>query len=375
MYICIYMRIKAITIPALLVTAVVFCSFTRKFGDPELNQRFNRIAPYRQHPDTAVIRVIGDVMLHSAQIGCDYSTFLSGIEDDLKSADIAIANMEFSLGGAPYTGYPAFSAPDTYAEYAANTGIDIFLTANNHILDRGKKGLERTLSIYDGMSGIDYAGTGTSDENFAEHNPLYIRAKGIKIALVNATYGTNAGITPGYPEINCLTSMDAIGSQVREAKRNGAEYVIAFPHWGYEYKTRHNKFQQNQAQQMASSGADMIIGAHPHVVQDTGSVRTPEKTVPVFYSLGNAVSNMSAANTQVELMVTVRIVAHLDGSTEMLPPTYDWLWCSLPGRLCSGYKTIKIEDYVGRKEEWIIKDDYDKMIASWIRVKNETGLN
>ena len=77
--------------------------------------------------DTIVLRFIGDVMLHQAQIdnaakagrGFDFSDYFSGLEDDLKEADLSVANMEFTLAGEPYTGYPSFSAPDEYAEYLA----------------------------------------------------------------------------------------------------------------------------------------------------------------------------------------------------------------------------------------------------------------
>ena len=81
----------------------------------------------------------------------DFSECFPKVEHLIKEADITVANMEFTLAGKPYTGYPCFSAPDSYAESIAGSGVDIFLTANNHILDKGREGIERTLGIYSRM--------------------------------------------------------------------------------------------------------------------------------------------------------------------------------------------------------------------------------
>ena len=97
--------------------------------------------------DTLTIRFLGDVMMHSAQIAdahrsgdeYDFSSYFRLIEDDIRDADIAIANMEFTLAGEPYTGYPCFSAPDTLAYHLADCGFDVFLAANKHNIDKGSK--------------------------------------------------------------------------------------------------------------------------------------------------------------------------------------------------------------------------------------------
>ena len=86
--------------------------------------------------DTLSVTVIGDVMMHSRQLEYDCRSFFARSEHLLRQADVTAANMEFTLAGEPYTGYPCFSAPDAYAQYMADCGVDIFLTANNHILDK-----------------------------------------------------------------------------------------------------------------------------------------------------------------------------------------------------------------------------------------------
>ena len=122
---------------------------------------------------------------------------------------------------------------------------------------------------------------------------------------------------------------------------------------------------------MVESGADAIIGAHPHVIQDYQEI----SGVPVIYSLGNAVSNMSAANTQLELMAIIRIVRSYNGDTKMLPIELRYLWCSLPGGYNQAYTVIPIEEYLDKKEEWHGKWDYDKMISTYNRIKNTLNNN
>ena len=283
--------------------------------------------------DTVSLCFIGDVMMHSRQLelasdgrgGFDFSSYFSGIRDRLEAADLCVANMEFSLGGEPYSGYPCFSAPDAYAEYVADCGVDVFLTANNHILDRGVKGLERTLGIYGEMGrkrGIQHCGCGG--------HALLLPVKGCLVAIVNFTYGTNVRLSGG----DCVNRMDeeSVGAMLREAKEAGADLIVACPHWGEEYKLSHSPKQEKWARFLAENGADVIIGHHPHVVQDRDTLVCRDgRRVPVCYSIGNAVSNMSAANTQRELMVTLELTGKFGqgwrlGKMECIP-----MWCHRPG--------------------------------------------
>lgn len=327
--------------------------------------------------DTISVMVIGDVMMHARQLQYNYNEFLRPIEHLISKADLAVANMEFTLAGEPYSGYPAFSAPDGYARYAARCGIDIFLTANNHILDKGKKGLERTMDIYDRMQEeglIKYTGISRSKEDEALNYPLIIPLKGIRIALLNFTYGTNSSIREGRPKVNLIDKAD-IMEALKRAKAKNADYIIALPHWGNEYILKHSDAQEELALWLAENGVDMIVGSHPHVVQDSTVIIAPEgRAVPVFYSVGNAVSNMSATNTRLELAVNIRIVKEPDGSSRMIEPTVKFLWCTLPGKLFDNFGTISVSEYLDRHEEWIDKADYNNMKATYRRVKDATGI-
>lgn len=366
--------------------------------------RFLHRPPAFPRPDTVRIRIIGDMMQHTLQLEAAYAEYkaahpedkdisasnprnyqytisLSRIEKDLKSADLAIANAEFALGGAPFSGYPAFSTPETYADYMASCGIDVLLTANNHILDKGYSGLRKTLNYYNEMEKeglVRHTGCSLDKEDDNARNPLYVRLKGIKLAIINCTYGANFPINDGFPKVNRMYDRDSLKACLRKAREDEADLILVLPHWGAEYVLKHGASQESTAKWLAANGADVIVGAHPHVVQDYQEICVKDgdgmKKVPVYYSIGNAHSNMSAPNTQLELMVTVTAVRQPDGSVSLLGVDHDWLWCSRPGFLDFGYTTFKVKDYLDRRGEWRNKSDYDKMVATLDRVSSETGL-
>lgn len=361
---------------------------------------FKMPPPEKPARDTVSITVIGDVMLHQSQIdNCrerfakargeadsdshddfDFSPYFEGIRDILHDADICIANMEFTLAGPPFSGYPAFCAPDSYAQYVADCGVDVFLTANNHILDKGHKGIVRTLDMYSRMkeaSGVLNTGCFSDSTAMAEGYPLFVEAKGMKIALINFTYGTNVDIGEEYPKV-CLTDTLEIAAAMRKA-RNGADLVIALPHWGIEYDLKHSANQRKTAEFLVRHGADAIIGAHPHVVQDIEYIAFEDssgktRTVPVVYSLGNIISNMSAANTQIGLIVTLEMTRDSEGQAMLLEPRYMLTWCSLPGRLADSHVTIPVRSYLERSDEWADRSDHDRMKNTYERILRTSGI-
>lgn len=326
--------------------------------------------------DTIRICIIGDIMMHGKQIEntsrsgatYDFSSFFSLIEEDIKGADLAIGNMEFTLGGKPYTGYPSFSAPDGFETYLAECGFDVFLAANNHIFDKGAKGAERTLEKYRALQqthGIMFTGLAGNEEELEQTTPLVTIVRGVRLAMINFTYGTNQGCGKTWPKTNYTSDMQRLEEGFKKAEEMQADFVIALPHWGIEYSLRHSKDQEIQANWMIGMGADAIVGSHPHVIQDRGEING----IPVAYSLGNAVSNMSITNSQLELMAILRIVRYSNGDLEMIQPIYKYLWCSLPGGYNDSYTVIPVEDYIGKQDLWHGKWDYDKMVNTYNRIR------
>lgn len=323
-------------------------------------------------------------MMHSLQIqtalqndgSYDFDSYFTHMTKYLSDSDLNVGNMEFTLAGEPYTGYPSFSAPDSFGEHLADCGFNLFLCANNHIFDKGKAGLKRTLEIYRRLAiqhGIYFTGASGEDKELMETTPLIVNLRGIKVAFINATYGTNSPRGEGWPKTNLLNDRDLLETALMEAEKR-ADISIALVHWGNEYVLKHSMEQESAAEWLAGHGADIIIGAHPHVIQDTDMIKSGDRTVPVAYSLGNCVSNMSAPDTQAGLMATLRIVRHTNGDISTIDPEYMYTWCSRPEGYGDSYHVIPLTDFIGKRNEWKGEWDYDKMLAAYKRISKETGI-
>jgi len=256
--------------------------------------------------DTNLVTIVfaGDIMGHDAQIKgafdsiskvYNYEPTFRYISDYITSADIAIGNLEVTLAGPPYKGYPQFSSPDDLVVAAKNAGFDILVTANNHALDGGVKGFVRTLDILDSLS-IYHAGTYRDSIEQAVIHPLIIEKNTIRIALLNYTYGTNGLKIKSPYRINRIdTAM--MSFEIEKAKLANPDFIIVFIHWGNEYEREENINQKKFAEFMLQKGVDVIIGSHPHVVQPICLLSLPGDTLnifPVVYSIGNFVSNQRA---------------------------------------------------------------------------------
>jgi poly-gamma-glutamate capsule biosynthesis protein CapA/YwtB (metallophosphatase superfamily) len=249
---------------------------------------------------------IGDIMGHDEQIWSaenrqthtfNYDDVFKYIKPVLSEADIAIANFEVTLDGAPYMGYPQFSSPAELAVACRNAGIDYFADANNHAADRGKKGIISTINKLDSI-GIPHTGTFLNSACRDSLSPLMINRKGISLALLNYTYGTNGIIVPEPVIVNYLDK-DRITSDVKKARSRNADVIILFLHWGTEYDTIPTQSQIDLAGYFFSIGVDLIIGSHPHVLQKMVWMKNQgtKKDGIVVYSMGNFVSNQRKPKT------------------------------------------------------------------------------
>ena len=266
--------------------------------------------------DSISIYFAGDIMQHEAQLKAalradgtyDYTGCFTQVTPEIEAADIAVCNFETTLGGAPYSGYPQFCSPDELAAAVRDAGFDIFLTANNHCLDRRTRGLVRTLDVLDSLC-IPHLGTYRDQAERDSLYPYIIERYSMRIALLNYTYATN-GIPVAAPCIVNYIDTTQIKADVIRARQLHADCIIACMHWGTEYRLEPDKSQKTLEEWLYSIGVDHIIGGHPHVVQ-------PVRTLPHRYhagssltvwSLGNYISNMSAPHTYQGLAVTTHLI-------------------------------------------------------------------
>lgn len=291
-------------------------------------------------PQEAELLFVGDAMQHQAQLDkarelgngdYDYSDCFTLIAPTIKEADYSVCNLEVPLGGGPtYTGYPAFSAPDSYALALKDAGFDMMLTANNHCLDRRDRAANRTLNALDSLD-VDHIGTFHSVEDRDTLAPFIKDINGFKIAFLNYTYGTN-GIEPqGNIEV-ALIDKNKIKNEIDKAKVQGAEIIVVAMHWGIEYVLLENEAQRKLADFLIECGADLIIGGHPHVIQPMEIVRNEKenKDVLVVYSLGNFISNMKTADTRGGAMVWAKLGRDDKGKAVFKSADYDIFFSAKP---------------------------------------------
>lgn len=282
----------------------------------------------------------GDAMQHQAQLDTalelgdgeyDYSDCFSLISSEISKADYAVCNLEVPLGGGPdYSGYPCFSAPDSYALALKNAGFDMLLTANNHCLDRRGKAAVRTLDALDSLN-IDHIGTFRNINERDTLVPFIKEINGFNVAFLNYTYGTN-GIKPDNGIEVAFIDKDKIKKEIEEAKLKNADFIIVTMHWGIEYILLENNVQRNLADFLIENGVDMIIGGHPHVVQPMKIVHNDSlnKDVLIVYSLGNFISNMKTADTRGGAVVWTTLYRDEDGKVRLKNAEYDLIFAAKP---------------------------------------------
>ena len=296
---------------------------------------------------------VGDLMQHQTQINAsrradgshDYSRYFSLVSEQISRADLAIGNLEVTLGGKPYSGYPQFSAPDDYLYAIKDAGFDILATANNHSLDRRRHGLERTLALID-SAGLKALGTYRDTQDREKRYPLLVKKNGIRIALLCATYGTN-GIPATPPNIVNSLNRQELASDIAAAHAMRPDVIIAIVHWGNEYQQQPTKEQRDLARWLISQGVDHVIGSHPHVIQPIELI--PDTEYPtnhaVVYSLGNYVSNQGFDHSDVGL--TVELTLEKIGSTTRLKDfKHNIVWVERPTLSPTGDYRIIPEDTI-----------------------------
>ncbi|MDE6740981.1 MAG: CapA family protein [Muribaculaceae bacterium] len=322
-------------------------------------------------PVGATVLFAGDAMQHQAQLDqallegdgkrYDYSECFRWIAPTVTEADYAVVNLEVPLGGGPrYSGYPCFSAPDSYAQALADAGFDMMLTANNHCLDSGMKAARRTISALDSL-GVDHIGTYHDIADREDKVPFIKDINGIKFGFLNYTYGTNGIPARDGMEV-ALIDRDRIAREMKETREAGAEILVLTMHWGIEYVLRENAIQRDLTNFLIDQGADMVIGSHPHVIQPMKMVRDEKRgqDVPVVYSLGNFISNMKTGDTRGGAYMRVRVERDEDGKARVKWADYDTFFCAKPTGKGTNYTVIPSDrtDLIpaAQMEHWRIFD-------------------
>lgn len=251
-------------------------------------------------PERITLAAVGDVIAHMPQVqGAwvperqvhDFGPSFDLIAPHLSCADLTIANLETVLDDSrPYHGYPRFNSPSSLALALKEAGVDIATTANNHALDQNEQGLLNSLDNLDRI-GLMHTGTFRSAE---ERRPLLLSVQGFNLAFLAYTTTTNGLPVPaGKDYLVNMWDKERAATDIRTARDQGAEFIIASIHFGPEYQRHPSAEQQQIVQELIDAGTDLVLGCHPHVVQPWAEQIKPnsDQRALVAYSLGNFISN------------------------------------------------------------------------------------
>jgi len=253
------------------------------------------------HTDSMTVVMVGDILLHTPvedsavqEDGSrNFDALFADTFDEIQAADLAIVNQEVIIGGEELgiSGYPAFNAPYEIGDALVAAGFDVVCHATNHALDKGKKGVLNTLNFWK-ENYPDMGVIGIYDSPEAQDD-IYIReCNGIEVAILNYTYGTNGIELPSdMPYAVNLLSEQKVAEDIERAEEL-ADFTIVCPHWGTEYSLSVSDEQKRWTEIFFESGADLVLGTHPHVIEPIEWVEDEEgeNRMLVYYSLGNYVN-------------------------------------------------------------------------------------
>lgn len=295
---------------------------------PDFNSENNikNESDIKNKPVTFTITALGDSLCHNTQYWdaynkesgeYDFSYVYEDIQSYTKTSDITIGSLETTFAGEErgYSNYPTFNTPDSLATALKNIGVDIISLAGNHALDYGYTGLCRTIDVLDN-AGISHLGTYKTAED--QEKILIQNVKGLNIAFINYTYGTNGIPVPSGKDF-CVNLIDKnlIKKQIDQAKSKNVDIIIACMHWGTEYRTTANSEQEELANFLFENGVDIILGNHPHVLEpmEKRNITLPDgtkKEVFVVYALGNFTADQRDEITRDSAILNLTITKNSD---------------------------------------------------------------
>ena len=277
-------------------------------------------------PITFTLTSLGDTLCHNTQYWDAYNSQtdeydFSYVYEDIKnytlSSDITIGSLETTFAGKEkgYSNYPTFNTPDSLATALKDIGVDVVSLAGNHALDYGYNGLCRTIDVFDNI-GLSHLGTYKTAED--QEKILIKDVKGVKIAFINYTYGTNGIPLPSGKDfcVN-LIDKDFIKKQINQAKEQNVDMIVACMHWGTEYRTTANSEQKDLANFLFENGVDVILGNHPHVLEpmEKKTITLQDgttKDVFVVYALGNFTADQRDEITRDSAILNLTITKNSD---------------------------------------------------------------
>lgn len=292
-----YLNIKLVILLfcILIFIFALFFVFLKPNNSGNINQPQSQSQDIPSRSITRIIAV-GDQLPHDAinkqalksDGSYDYLPFYKEVKNNFNNVHGAYCNQEVPTAGSvtPISGYPVFNAPEQFAKDLSALGCNIVNLANNHMFDKGQLGINATRAVWDNLPKKAIAGANRNQEE--QNNIQYFTENDIKFAYLAFAEYSNIPTNTDYA-VNIYN--EAVAKPLVTQAANNADVVIVSMHWGTEYSPTENDFQKTAAKAIAESGADVIIGAGPHVLQPVDKIVTSDgRETLVWYSLGNFLS-------------------------------------------------------------------------------------
>lgn len=309
-------------------------------------------------PDSTVSEVsffaIGDVLFHAPLFRncaedssrCDFDGIFALWKKDIQEADIAVVNQEtvFVPRSEGYSSYPSFGSPEELGLAEIAAGFDIVTHATNHTIDRGERAVDYTLDFWKDKPAKALGIHATA----ADRDSVFtLERNGIRFAFVNFTYGLNGQKLPeGRPYlVDLLDSNGEWVSRVRKAEAR-AEVTVAFLHFGTEYTELPTAEAMRQAEQAIDAGADILVCAHPHVIEPYGIFTTAAgNRALVYWSLGNFISNQQQLETNLGGVAKFAVRKTQRGDEKRIEVVAATLEASVTQQETGNYHAVPLETY------------------------------
>lgn len=260
---------------------------------------------------------VGDNLIHDtvyeqaaarSSSGYDFSYAYEKVAPLIEAPDVAILNQETIISTEHnVSSYPMFNSPVEVGEEMLKIGFDVFNIATNHSLDCGEKGLISAINYWKSKNVITTGAYLNSEE---QSKIAMNEVNGVKIAYLGFTESTNGLSLPSDSEVVLVRASDEtlLQEKIMRAKQT-ADVVIVNAHWGNEYTHEPTDAQRELAEKLASWGADVIIGNHPHVIQPVEYIENSDgRRTLVAYSLGNFISAQNRGARMLGGMLNFEIV-------------------------------------------------------------------
>ena len=268
----------------------------------------------------AKVFMVGDALIHwgvyndakQSDGSYDFKPQLEVIKPISSKYDIAYYNQETVLGGKELgvSSYPRFNSPYEVGDAFIDAGFNMVSLATNHTMDKGEAGVLNSVNYWKSHPDIATSGQWSSEEERTASVSKVYEKNNIKYAFISYTIWTNGLETPaGKTYLNNVYSPEKAKADI-ESVRDKVDFVIVAMHWGTEYSFKTDYKQDEIAAYLSELGVDLIIGAHPHVIQTVEYINN-NKTF-VVYSLGNFISDQLDVDNYTGLAMEVTLKKHVD---------------------------------------------------------------